>query len=79
MNITIPEGPATVAEQIEAVRAYAQEKYEAGWDSVIECYSQTDIRDMISGCKTRWGAIFRVKKTLDIQNAYAAEIKATAY
>lgn len=77
IQIQIPEGPATQTEQILAVRAYAEANYENGWDTLVECYDSDEISDAILGCKTRWGAIFRMKKILGIQNAYAAEIQAS--
>ncbi len=43
---------------IKAVREHAKANYESdGWDILVECYSDDDIRDIIGGAKTIKGAI----------------------
>jgi len=48
---------------IKAVRDHAMANYEKdGWDYIIECYSDEDIKEAIGGAKTVAGAIRNVKQ-----------------
>lgn len=75
-----PAGKATTAEQVEAVKAYAKEKYEkGGWDIVVECWDEAQIIETIKGTGSRWGAVERVSKSLRAITDYRADIAGTAF
>lgn len=69
------KGPATVEQQVEAIKLYAQAKYEQGWDIVVETMSDREIKDEIKGCTTRWGAIERLHKKIKPLIEYRREIQ----
>ena len=75
----IEAGPATVEERVAAVRAYAIEKYEQGWDLVVETMSDREIKDLIAGSKTRWGAIDMVSREIKPLIEHRKDIEATAF
>ena len=75
----IMRGPATVEEQLQALKAYAYAKYDLGWDEVVECWDEEALKEEISGCKTCWGAIEKVGKGVNARAAYAKEIQSSWY
>lgn len=75
-----PAGPATPTEQLEAVKAYAQEHYaKGGWDIIVECRSDEEILAEIKGTTSRWGAVERINKNLKPLAAYRQEVESTAF
>lgn len=78
--MSIQLGKATEAEQVQAVREYAERNYEkGGWDYIVECWSDDEIKDKIAGVKTRWGAIERIRACIAPLASYRADIQATAW
>ena len=52
---------------INAVKAHATEHYDtAGWDLVIEAYSDSELAELVQTCRTAKGAIARVADELSI-------------
>ena len=52
---------ATTEEMVKAVKKYAEEHYnEGGWDSIVECYEDSEIAAEIDGCSTVEEAIRKV-------------------
>lgn len=67
---------------IAAVKKHALDNYnEGGWDYLVECYSDSDIREMLEedGCKTPEEAIKAVAKIMKIKDDYRKDIEATAW
>jgi len=54
-------------ELLKAVRAYALDHYEQGWDVLIECHSDAEIIEAIGKAKTVKGAIANVSRNLGIK------------
>jgi hypothetical protein len=63
---------------VDAVKAYARENYEQGWDEVIECYEDKDIWEVIAGARTPAGAIRKMRAVVDIRKERREEIQAEA-
>jgi hypothetical protein len=64
----------------DAVKAFALANYEIdGWDIVIECYSDTEILEIIKNCRTENGAIKMVRAHIKPRADYRAEIQAEAF
>lgn len=52
---------------VEAVKNHAKSHYnEGGWDMVVECYEDTEIREEIAGCTTPEQAIARLAEVAHI-------------
>lgn len=52
---------------IGAVRVHATENYDtAGWDLVVEAYSDSELAELIQTCRTNKGAVARVADALSI-------------
>ena len=65
---------------IEAVKKHALKNYESGgWDHVVECLSDGDIADMISGQHSVSGAIAAVKIYADQCGGNREEIESTIW
>ena len=70
---------ATQAQMIEAVKRYAYEHYEEGWDVVVECWDKADYVEVIGKARTVEGAIRKVAEGVNHITAYRREIEATAF
>lgn len=67
-------------QMIEAVKRHAVENYETGgWDFVVECWSDEDILDCISGASNAAEAIRLVGEDVGVLADYRAEIEATVW
>ena len=65
---------------IAAVRKHAAKNYERdGWDYVVECYSDDDIREAIGDAKTENQAIVRVKRAVKVLDDHRKDICAEAF
>lgn len=62
---------------IAAVRKHATANYENGWDTVCECFADSDIAKMVDGAKTPAGAIKKVRYHVWTHNAYRDDIRAS--
>ena len=62
-----------------AVKNHALKNYSKGWDTVVECYSDTQILAIISTARTEKGAIKMVLKDLNSYADYSVEIESTAF
>jgi hypothetical protein len=52
---------------VPAVREHAQAHYSAGgWDVIVECWSDADIRAHIGRARTLRGAIRKLKRIVDV-------------
>ncbi len=52
---------------INAVKAHATEHYDtAGWDLVVEAYSDSELAELVQTCRTAKGAVARVADELSI-------------
>tara|TARA_R110002020_G_scaffold15254_6_gene54540 strand:+ start:462 stop:686 length:225 start_codon:yes stop_codon:yes gene_type:complete len=66
---------ATQQELVTAVRAHAIENYEkGGWDFLVECYSDDEIVDLISGARTESGAIKKCANLLGALDARRQDV-----
>ena len=70
-----PEIPAPEV-MIKAVRDYALEYYNEGWDIVIESWEDEDIAKTIVGAKSEKGAIRKVWHVVSEQIDYRKEVQA---
>ena len=62
---------ATMQEMVEAVKSNAlNHDNEGGWDSIVECYEDSDIANEIEGCTTIEEAIYEVGKGCEIWGDY---------
>ena len=67
-------------EFIKAVKAYALQHYNrGGWDYVVECYSDSEIEDIIKTARTVAGAIRMVRAHIKPRADYRAEILREAF
>mgnify|MGYP003340616229 CR=1 FL=1 len=70
----------TVTDLIEAVKKYANEHYnEEGWDFLVECWSDADIREVIEGCSTEQEAIAACRKGTKMLAERRAEVQAEVF
>lgn len=65
---------ANKAALLAAVKAYASANYENGWDTVVECYTDEDILEIIGESFKAAGAISKVAKVVIAQAAQEYEI-----
>jgi hypothetical protein len=62
---------------IKAVREHAAANYEQdGWDFLVECYSDDDIKEAIGGATTVAGAIRNVKQVVKVLADRRADVQA---
>lgn len=67
---------------IKAVKEHAQANYEAdGWDYLVECYEDKDIREMIeeAGATTAEEAIKVIGEVMKVKDDYRKDIQGTAW
>ena len=65
-------------ELVNAVKNHANEHYEHdGWDIVSECYSDSEIADIIKGAATASDAIQAVLMHVKPHTDYRADIRAS--
>lgn len=65
----------TMTEMIQAVRTHAGANYgEAGWDILVESWTDQDIAEAIGGAWTAAGAIAKVGQQVGWINAYRSEV-----
>ena len=65
---------------IESVKSHAQEHYNTGgWDHVVECLSDDDIANMITGQNSVTAAIAAVKIYADERGEARQEIESTIW
>jgi hypothetical protein len=73
---------ATMQEMVSAVKTYAITHYnEGGWDSIVECYSDSELAEEIEEgkCNTAAEAIAYVGKGCKVWDDYRSDIQATAF
>lgn len=65
---------------VEAVKEFAIRHYsEDGWDIIVECYSDNEIKNIIGKARTEQGAIKKVREANSAYSAYRDEIRSTAF
>lgn len=72
----------TMQEMIEAVKTYAKAHYnEGGWDSIVECYEDSDLSKEIKEgkCSTVAEAIAYVGKGCEVWDDRRRDIEAEAF
>ena len=85
--VSAPQAPAPVAPaskpavpapevMVAAVRDYAMQYYNDGWDFVVECWTDADIAKTIVGAKSEKGAIRKVWHVVSEQIAHRKEVQA---
>lgn len=50
---------------LEQVKAHAEANYENGWDTIVECFSDKDILDLVGSAYTLNTWIARLQKFVD--------------
>ena len=69
-----------IAQYVTAIKAHAIAHYEIdGWDYVVECYDDAEIRDVIKNCRTIAGAIRTMRAHIKPRADYRADIQAEAF
>ena len=73
-----PAKPAVPAPEVmvAAVRDYAMQYYNDGWDFVVECWTDADIAKTIVGAKSEKGAIRKVWHVVKELIDYRKEVQA---
>jgi hypothetical protein len=61
---------------VAAVKAHAQEHYQAGWDVVVETMTDEDIAERIGKARTAKGAIAKVAEMVEVQTDRRIEVLA---
>ncbi len=71
----------TTEELAAAVRQYALDNYENGWDTLIECHTRQEVIEAVGKAKTVPGAIANVNKKLGIMiyHEHRLEIEAEIF
>jgi hypothetical protein len=65
---------------VDAVRDYAVDHYEqAGWDIVVECYTDEELAAEIGRARTVKGAIRNVGAAVGVYDGKRRDIQATAF
>jgi hypothetical protein len=65
---------------VQTVKDFALANYNKdGWDFVVECWSDAEIAEQITGAKTAEDAIKRMRNIVSAQDSYRKEIAATAW
>ena len=71
---------ATMQEMVAAVKAHALAHYnEDGWDSIVECYEDSELAAEIAGCTSIAEAIAKVGEGCKVWNDYREDIEAEAF
>jgi len=71
---------STTNQFVDAVKTHALKNYETdGWDYVVECYSDSDIAEIIKTARTAGDAINMVLAEVKPRADYRAEIQAEAF
>lgn len=71
---------AAIETLVSGVKEFANANYnKSGWDYIVECCSDSDIRAIVEGCWTVSGAITRVGKVAKAYDQNRKEIMATAF
>ena len=69
----------TPDEMVAAVKAHAMANYSKGWDVVIECYTDSAIREEVMRCTSITDAIRKMRQGVDIHEGQRREVVATAW
>ncbi len=64
---------------VDAVKKFAVDHYESGWDEVVECWDDEDIWEQIAGTKDAEHAILEMGKCVDLRNERRNEVRATRW
>ena len=64
---------------VAAVKQYANDNYEEGWDVVVETMTDVEIAEEIAGAKTPEEAIKKMAVIVDLYNEKRQEIQSTAF
>lgn len=68
-----------MATLVEGVKKHAAANYEVGgWDYVVECYEDSDIREIVAGCTTVQSAILLVGEEVGYRDDMRKDIQAEA-
>lgn len=70
---------ATMNEMVAAVKAHALERYENGWDIVVEAMTDEEIADRIKRCTTTKGAIKKLATEVQIHSERRQEVEAEIF
>lgn len=61
---------------VAAVKRYAMAHYEeSAWDTIVECYSDAEIRAEIIDCASERDAIETVRWGVDLYHGYSEDIR----
>lgn len=70
----------TMAEMVAAVKKYAEDHYnEDGWDSIVECYDNSDIAREVGNATTIEEAIAKVGKGCKIWDEHRQDVIAEIF
>ncbi len=64
---------------IDAVKAYAHEHYDEGWDYVVEAMEDYEIAKDIAGATTPEEAIAKMAKIVKLLSDHRSEMQSTAF
>ena len=65
---------------VTEIKAHALANYNRdGWDIVVECYSDEELRELTVSCKTAEQAIAKVGDMVKVQDDYRKDIQAEAF
>lgn len=68
------------SELVTTIRSHAlAHYYQDGWDTVVECYTDAEILEVVGNCTTSAGAIRKMKSEIAPGYAYGNDIRATAF
>jgi hypothetical protein len=70
---------ANLAEIVAAVREHAVANYEAGWDVVVEAYTDEEISQAVGRCSSAAAAIAKLGRIVGAHKSYGDEIRSTAF
>lgn len=59
---------------VKAVKAYAIEHYEEGWDVVVEAYTDSEIAEEIKGARSPGGAIRKMASYIGLHSEQRANV-----
>lgn len=63
-----------IAALVQAVKDHAKENYANGWDEIVECYEDDEIRELIGLARTPKGAIKKVAAVVDLRNEVRRDV-----
>lgn len=63
-----------IAALILAVKDHAKENYANGWDEIVECYEDEDLREIIGLARTSKGAIKKVAAVVSLRNEVRRDV-----